>query len=342
MSRGLLVLISLWTLNIAFRSAWMIAPRQKKRRRGADSCFYSAVVWVSALCLVFIISLNSYAELLVLGTQDAQGVRFPPAASPSRLSICRNTVVSTTDFAIVSVVTSEGTGRSPFYQPAVKALGNSIQAHTNLDMVVITTLPLLVVQHNGWMVCYVDGQANITELLAWRLTQYKAVALLSLDTLMVGDPSNLFTTYFPHLLSSNKTLGAVSRSLCPSHTVLSTAVLLLIPSPLTYLRMQKKRRHLNYTEDDFPRLVWSVFQKRQEHEFLELPMEYNTNVKTKFCDPQWWSTAPIRILHFTLVKPWSLLSTDLWDVGKMHPWACWASGLLDVCELWKRYWTRSP
>ena len=322
----------------------MIAPPQRHLKQQARESFvYSAVVWVTGLCLVLIFSLNSYAELLFAREEPNSMNRamFPASQTPSRLAICDNEVISATDFAIVSLVTSDGDIQNT-YQPAIKALGNSVQSHTNLDMIVITSLPLLIVQHTGWKVCYAQ---NVTEILVWRLGQYKAVLLVTLDTLVIRDPTSLFTTYYDRMLLSNKTLGAVSKSLCPTHSMkmgLSTAVLLVIPSSLTYLRMVKKRiLHQNYTHPhgDFGMLVRSTFQNNDH--FFELPMEYNANVKTKFCNPEWWSSAPIKILHFTMVKPWSLLSTSYWEFGKLHPWACWASGLSDACEMWKRVWAQT-
>ena len=196
--------------------------------------------------------------------------------------------------------------------------------------------------------CYIDPTSFTLKdkIMAWKLIEYRAVLLVHADILVIRNPSQLFTLHYSQMLAEKKSLGAVTRSMCSTGSQKqikgkpSTAVLLLTPSTLTYLKLKKFTiSHANETNptSNLQSAVHHLFVAKQDL-LYELPPEYNSNVAWKFCNAHWWNRARISILHFTLVKPWSLLSTNLLNFGSLHPWACWASGLSDLCGLWANYY----
>ena len=363
----------------------MILPNSrlstKKKHKRSDSFIYTSILWVSALSMIIVFFMNNYAQMLfpLQGQMEEADDGQPSGPTtfplhldlPPSLSLCQNQVTPLTQFAIVAYHHHPGLQNYNYYQAAA-ALGSSIMAHTNLDLILLTTTPV-VVPVKGWMMCYIQPASSngsdalsymSNKMLAWKLTEYKALLLLDLDILVIRNPTALFTFYYSQMIESNKTLAAVGQTPClPSpfqsrndahmahkkKVKLSAAVLLLIPSTVTYLRMKKfaashllLENHTNSQSDTqspstwlFRTLVHDVFQKGSQ--FFDLPPEYNTNIIWRFCNPEWWRQAKIKLLHFTTVKPWSLLSGDLFTFNSMHPWACWASGVSDLCDIWKHY-----
>ena len=176
----------------------------------------------------------------------------------------------------------------------------------------------------------------MTKLKAWQLIEYRAVLLLDLDTMVMGSLTPLFTLHLPQMLRSNQSVGGVSRSPCPSHfntsssPPLKTGALLLVPSLKAYLRMRKGALLSNTT--------LRAILSREEH--YELPMRFHANAVWKVCNPTWWETTRPALIHFTVAKPWAFLAPlQQWlHLGSMHPLACWATGITELCGLWRAAW----
>ena len=266
---------------------------------------------------------------------------------------------------------------SDFYIDAALVLGHSVRTWTNLDLLLLapSNHPLFSphdANHNqakhgrlgNWMLCDMQMQQNKylatdmveflhtrVKLSAWKLIEYKAILLMDLDMLVVNNPSSLFTMYYPLMQQTNKSVASISHTLCDkslqqateakrvmTFTSLHPETLLLIPSQTTYLHLRKRQEPSdmgkNTTLQSFSYLVNHFFS----HAYYELPMEYNANIKWKICDPVWWHNHKTVILHFTVAKPWSFLNHNLFNFGTMHPWACWITGLSDLCNQWKAIW----
>lgn len=250
-------------------------------------------------------------------------------------------------------------------------LGRSIRAwYPAADRLVMLSSAGSEHDIEGWTSCEINrsyyGHVD-PRVKAWALVEYEAVVLMEPDTLVVGNLAALFSVHVARMRQEGLKTGAVVRG-CPeeqryvamrnSYTInygssISMGVLLVIPDLIEYMRLKKKSmqaspaslRHVLQELASFT----TTGQKQptqQTKQIYALPPEWNANIAWKACGQgAWWSQASIRILHFTVAKPWaSSLSVDLgaswfapfsgWNA--QHPWACWLMGASDACTLWNR------
>lgn len=296
---------------------------------------------------------------------------------------CINPVKKNMDFAIVSTIES----KDEHEKNGAIALGKSIQAwQLNVDLILLVFVnENLLIDNNtlnhyettfgeksgiGWHICLMDI-SNLpmdVRLRAWALIEYKAVVIMEKDTLIVGDISSLFSLHYNAILmqkqKENATsfpLGAMDRRFTPCEIKenkkfdISTGILLIIPNFTEYLRLKKKALQLLSTDKSF-HYIQTNFRSLLRNHFEDpklqysLPSELNANIAWKFCNPQWWLNADIKILHFTIAKPWNFndkqtdnnggwngftnqLMNTHWNAN--HPWACWLTGTEDLCMFWK-------
>jgi len=306
-----------------------------------------------------------------------QSVLFKATKS---LSLCQNIIFPSTDFAIVSVNTANIQKNDGSYFAAL-ALGNSIKTWTNTDLIFLTAQSENQSAYHdlelyGWMICnLVKTDSDLMEgknpkflkFYAWKLTEYRAVVLLDLDMLVLRSPMHLFTIFFPEMVAQSKAIGAVlvpdfkpsysflfcsqSNIFYPTITLnstqlrkIQTELLLIIPSHKTFLYFTK-RIQSNSSLVSFKALVrhYALSTPRTSNNLLyELPVEYNANVTWKICHPHTWQNLRVVVLHFTVVKPWTFMHETLNFFDFSSSWYCWAIGLNDECEQWRKSLHNTP
>ena len=280
-------------------------------------------------------------------------VEFNTSIHP--ISICPGTK-ATTDYAFVSMLSTH------FYEYGLSAtkLGHTLRRHSNLDLIMfeIRTNPIPaktkdLLKRSGWNVCTVQPingpvtipkstnrflQASVySKFHAWNLVEYKAIALIDVDMLAVQNPSDIFTSHLPKMLSENKTLGAVREhplQNCYGNGATNTfnaGMLLIVPN-------QKRFVHMVNSIDLFPHN--SAFDAEQalinamfKHTVYELPVSYNALTLIKSCEPELWYSHHhhFKMIHFTVTKPWTYAIK--WE-RIQDPFMCWFWKVEEYCLLW--------
>ena len=221
-------------------------------------------------------------------------------------------------FAIASVLF----GSEEFRQYAM-ALGASAAARASVDFVLLTmnssAMPL------PWRACAVPGyrvpHPQFLKLLAWNMTEYEAVLVLDLDTLVLGDLSPLFEAWPGLLRKKNLTLAAAydqpvhwSVRWTPSSEVrFNAGVMLVVPDRGTFEWLMQGLT----TTMDWPTMMHEqgylnrMFAIGGGQQYAELSPIYNAMITTAYAEPYEWNRliravgagGGIRILHFTFPKP---------------------------------------
>jgi hypothetical protein len=355
---------------------WTQPPQQPH-----GPCTFVALVWVLCVCICMAEMLQNWmaetthnsglmqARLLQTSIRPSHRMRNDTAqAAMVAVRACKNQVRVVFDFAVVVVWTTTGD------KGALIALGKSLRAwNVEADMLLLLPVPPqsnqssaeheVLTREGGWSLCQIESSSTLAvdrRLKAWTLTEYKAVALMEHDTLVVGDVSVLFTHHYPKM--RNGSMGALDKDSTPCHMLhphntdaavphdLSTGVLLVIPSLVEYMRLKKKalaQRGAEGVLSPSPVVAFRHLLRMHYHGpdlYYALPPELNANIAWKHCNPAWWAHANLKVLHYTIAKPWeydtpssswaqSLFSTQ-WNAR--HPWACWLTGTEELCQFWKR------
>ena len=240
------------------------------------------------------------------------------------------------------------------YTRGAVVLARTLRRVTNLDMLLmvlegrIPSRDRAALRHEGWMLCAVPVIANppaadenrftrariYSKLAAWNLTEYEAVLLLDLDTLVLRDPSDAFTSVLPRMRARNQTLGAsidhpMPGGLCgsywaPGHPTFNAGVLLIVPSTDAFERLRDGvstvPHNTNAAEQSYLNVVYP------EGAFYSLAFAYNGNAVSITCEPDLWRSTDIKIIHFTVQKPWEDARFDLVDrFGVRRYAALWQS-----------------
>ena len=275
-----------------------------------------------------------------------------------KIQACQeNEIYTATEYAIVSILTLP---IANYVQSAAK-LGKSVrqwrQPH-ELDLIMLvlpsvfstadTLSYKLSLVNTGWKICTVpviecacdekktDNNRFIeakmySKFNAWRLTEYKVLAIIDSDTLFVGDPMRLFHTEYKHMISKGLTIAASLDR--PIHSVCSwgnmpvgsfnAGVLLLIPNQDTYSMLVASIKSVKHNIQAAEQaLLNEIYGKLNL--FHQLPFEYNGNLVSVVCEPSLWNEKKnnMVLIHYTVAKGW----TDTWE--------CWKWGVLDFCYLW--------
>lgn len=269
--------------------------------------------------------------------------------------------VASTRFAVAALLTRDD---SDMYTLAAIKLGLSLRwwfPPEQLDLVVMVTdsfgisqahdfasTRIRLLQGAGWNVfCQipvVESPPSVpgsrfhdsrvySRLNVWGLTEYDAVLSLDLDTLVVRDPSPLFTHHVPAMLAANQTLGAARDRPAHMSDSFNAGVLLVIPNEavLTSLMagVATVQHDVDYAEQGY---LNAVFRGA----FHELPFRYNANVVSRLYEPELWRRDK-SIAHFTVAKPWQSFR----HLSLHHlPFLCWAWDVDDMCQLWDMVGTR--
>lgn len=166
-----------------------------------------------------------------------------------------------------------------------------------------------------------------SRLNVWGLTEYDAVLALDLDTLVIRDPSPLFTRHLPAMLAANQTLGAARDRPASLSDSFNAGVLLVVPEPAAlpalFTGVSSVPHDVQYAEQGY---LNAVFRGG----FYTLPSQYNANVVSKWYEPELWRKEK-SIVHFTVAKPWHSFRHFSFHY---HPFLCWMWDLDDMCQFW--------
>lgn len=280
---------------------------------------------------------------------------------PVPLHMCSRNVpgamppIATTRFAVVVLLTLDD---SDMYTLAAIKLGHSLRwwfPPEQLDLILMVTENFGIsgapdfarrvrfLKAVGWnILCRVPiiesprsapdnrfhGSRVYSRLNVWGLTEYDAVLSLDLDTLVIRDPSPLFTHHLAAMRAAGLTLGAARDRPDARSASFNAGVLLVIPSQ-TQLHsltagIASTPHDLEYAEQGYLNAVYN------QASYHVLPFQYNANVVSKLYDPDLWRKDKT-IAHFTVAKPWQSFRR----LSSSHmPFLCWFWDVDDMCQLW--------
>lgn len=303
---------------------------------------------------------NEHAHAMLLRASETSAM-LPTFTAPreriERLSQCSNAVWAHSRFAFVTLITMD----SPLYKLSAQKLGVMLQQWLpEVDRILITDHSisnLFDLKHSGWKVCLMDlidgpkaaeQHANTNRFIqtkmyskfnVWKLTQYEAVCFLDSDTMVVGDPSDLFTRHFPQMKQQGFEFAAALDR--PMHNQCLTgwnmpegsfnAGVLLFQPNLTVAE------HLVQSIERVPHNSGMAEQgllNALYPDFYKLPFELSGNAVSKACEPAVWALHPPRIVHMTVAKGW-MGSSSSPNRGFTLINDCWWWDLQDYCAFWE-------
>jgi len=176
---------------------------------------------------------------------------------------------------------------------------------------------------------------QFSKLALWNLTRYSRILYMDADTFALGnlDPA------FDVVLEQDQYLAAV-RDFRNGRVVgdFNMGVAVLRPNKKEYERLldllmeDKLQYQYNWAEQGFLRAVYP--------EHAELPLEFNGNVACEHQRPDLWNVSlrDMRVVHFTLCKPWKCRSPESRYCGQYNRWKHY----LDRGELLSKQKARKP
>jgi alpha-N-acetylglucosamine transferase len=208
----------------------------------------------------------------------------------------------------------------------------------------------------GWIMCPVEAiegppfahyDSNrfllgllYTKLMMWRLTEYTAVMSLDLDMLVMRDPTDIFTSVLPKMLSENKTFGAVVDRPGPGAMkspkcgmqwtdtpIFNGGSLLIVPSNHVFTILIDNLRVIPHDVGLAEQSYLNAFYNKST--FYSLPFTYNGNMRSILCEPHIWGDGDVQILHFNVEKPWGFARMDLFDEHRLVPYMLLWQSVLD-------------
>ena len=271
--------------------------------------------------------------------------------------------IASTRFGIVALLSSDA---SNMYLKSAQKLARSIRMWIDseqMDLVLMTTQGFgfsaqpnaglttnqKLLREAGWTVfCSVPpiqhplkrvesrfhDARTYSKLNLWALVQYEALLFLDLDTLVIREPTRIFTEIYPEMESKGFELAATPDRPESFSDHFNSGVLLVKPktSVEELVSMIAKVEHDQEWADQA--FLNAVFRYR----FLPLPFIYNANVISKMLEPVLWhqNQDMIAIVHYTVAKGWHSFR-NMGKTGEFHRmFACWFYDLDDLCQLWEQ------
>lgn len=303
------------------------------------------IKWVYVMsCVSFVVVLH----ILLLNMEAAEHtnlIQYKQSLSPfnhsmyhktqKQLKSCGgNDTYGYTDFAFVSMITSEGTeGMNDLlrYVRSAAKLGTSIRHWTNLDIVMMvfgsSELPLkhqITLSEAGWIVCYMSTIENpssgltnrflstklYSKLNVWSLIEYEAVVMVDSDMLCIRNPVSLFTDVYSNMKQLGYPLAAAEE--VPKTATFrcnyvtdkyNAGVLVLMPNMLLLGLLKEAIHMLPHNYEQAEQGLLNMYFKDRVH---PLQYRYNANIAAPMCDPVLWDSEQEHIVfvHYTIVKPW--------------------------------------
>jgi hypothetical protein len=173
-----------------------------------------------------------------------------------------------------------------------------------------------------------------SKLNLWGLVQYEALLYLDLDTLVVREPTRLFTVFVPRMQRLGLELAAVQDR--PESLVAHFNAGVLLVSPRTPVA---EMIHSIGTVDH--EQLWAeqgLLNVRFHERWMLLPFIYNANVYSKMNEPELWTkhSRQITIVHYTVAKGWHSVRDLGRTVDVISSFMCWGYDVDDFCQLWDR------
>lgn len=285
---------------------------------------------------------------------------------PARIEMCKHDeVYARTRFAVVSILTLD---TAHMYTESAVKLGVSLRwwfPREQMDLVMLLTegfgvdgqIEKMKLARAGWNVlCSVSRithpglapssgnrlhEAGVySKLNMWGLLQYEAILFLDSDTLVMRNPTSLFTVHLRGMIRGNFTLGAVRDRPAKESVHFNSGVLLLLPGKgpfgeqVTVNMLQKSIHRLPHDVQLIDQALLNVWWGPDT--FYVLPFIFNANVVSKAVEPGLWQRNQDRIviLHFTVSKGWHSFRF-IWQNDPISVWTCWWWSTDDLCRLWE-------
>ena len=177
-----------------------------------------------------------------------------------------------------------------------------------------------------------------SKLNVWALTEYEAVLFLDADTLIIREPTRLFTQHLPAMLRNGVSLAAVSDRPAKLSHFFNAGVMLLIPGSRGDETLAELKRGITEVAHDEEQTEQGLLNVVYAHKFRALPYIYNANLVSKLVEAGLWreNQDRISILHFTVSKGWQSFRNfdSLW---LPQPFLCWHWKTDDLCQLWDMF-----
>jgi hypothetical protein len=245
-----------------------------------------------------------------------------------------NLYIAPKQYAIVSIFIANGFDNNLYLQSLCK-LNVAINRFASIDKVLMILGKYNASDTCGWIpysVKAVDGpkekdpHANrylttkiYTKLRIWELIQYDALLYIDLDTLVIGQFSQLFEKHLPLMLKSGLALG-MGHNTFPHGPDFNSGVILLTPNLTLFDSLHRGINTIPHEIEFGDQNYLNAYFK--ENIYL-LPFQYNSMVSVKTSHPEFWVASQHSILHYTC-KPWNKPN-------------CWSDGIEDLCLLWDLY-----
>lgn len=214
---------------------------------------------------------------------------------------------------------------------AIKLL-DSICRHTSqpfdANLLELTSKPLRpeirqMLVDKGWRVCqverlpargedqiYVGFRDQFAKLYLWRMIEYESVVYMDSDCFVVGNIDSLFEVAIKH--KEMKIAAARDNMKGVWQETFNMGVFVVRPSLEEFNRFMLLREDVNFryeikwAEQGFLNSVYNNSNQRGGALWHELDFVYNANIAVFTHMPDYWSRRErdIRILHYTVSKPW--------------------------------------
>lgn len=281
--------------------------------------------------------------------QNAGPLRYHPKAN--------------TRFAIVSLLTTDAT--SLYTQSAMK-LSRSIRRWLNtdrIDLVIMVTDGFGITEHwhdfetyhsvalsqAGWnVICKVpaidhpkpvlDSRFHTAKMYSklnlWGLTEYEALLYVDSDTLIISEPTRIFTRHYPAMVRRGYELGAARDRPAVFQHNFNAGVMLIIPRRPLHQMISS----INTTAHEGSWAEQGLLNVLYRDNFYELPYIYNANLVSKIDEPELWHRYKhkISIVHYTVSKGWESFRFIMQIPDATRAFACWWYDTDDFCHLWEK------
>ena len=243
----------------------------------------------------------------------------------------RRTNTSSSAYAIVSIFIVNGFDNRRYLEGLCK-LKAAIDRYASIDKVLLILGAYEDNNTCGWIPRVVDAiegprdkdpNANkylttkiYTKLRIWELVQYDALLYIDLDTLIIGQFSQLFETHLPLMLKRGQALG-MGHNTFPDGPDFNSGVILLVPNLTLF---DSLHRGVDLIPHDIETGDQTYLNAYFQDDIYLLPFRYNSMVSVKTAHPDFWAASEHSILHYTC-KPWNEFN-------------CWRDGIEDLCMLW--------
>jgi hypothetical protein len=271
---------------------------------------------------------------------------------------CTNRVHATTKYAIVSLLSMD---EQHFYTQSAIKLARSVRwwlSSEQVDLLMMATvMPLDIdaaLQRAGWKICLVpvlEHAHNTTlttynrffeaklysKLNMWALSEYEGILYLDSDTLVIRDPSQLFTHHLPKMQMAGKTLGAVRDRPEIISKYFNAGVLLLSQDAKSLNPFGRLTRGISQVPHDESQAEQGLLNVIYGKSYYHLPYIYNANLVSKMVEPDLWrrNENSISILHFTVSKGWASFR-HFNPLNPISSFDCWWWSTADLCQLWEQ------